>query len=104
MGNVEGKVVMVLEEGEKATRNYHQTIKSFARLGKEVRISPKACVTVNKPGFKTEFYTETISINIGIGKDHTADLIMTVDAWKALKNGEEVNITTTKEWQKMYGL
>jgi hypothetical protein len=102
MGKTEEKVVMVLEEGEKATRNYYQTIKSFVRLGKEIRISPKVCATVNKSGFKTEFFVETVSVNIGIGKDHTADLVMTVEAWKALLNGAEINITTTEEWKKLY--
>jgi hypothetical protein len=102
MKKIEEEVVMVLEEGEVATRNYYQTIKSFVRLGKEIRISPKACTTVNKAGYKTEFFVETVSVNIGIGKDHTADLIMTVDAWKALLDGEEVNVMTTEEWKKLY--
>lgn len=30
-------------------------INHFARLGKEIKISPKANITVNKAGFKTEF-------------------------------------------------
>lgn len=77
-------------------------IEHFARLGTEIKVSPKANITVNKPGYKTEFFTETISVCIGIGKDHTADLIMSKDAWKALNKGEEVSITTTKAFKEKY--
>lgn len=95
-------VEMVTPEGGKATRKYTQFIESFVRLGREIRISPKANVTINAPGFKTEFYVRTINIVIGIGRDHTADVIMTEDAWKALLDGEKISITTTEEFKKMY--
>ena len=96
------KVEMVLPEGSVATRTYDQVITKVNALGKEIKISPKACVTVNKAGFKTEFYVPTISINIGIGKDHTADLIMDIEAWEALTHGAVVHITTVKEFEEKY--
>src|SRR5690242_3319883 len=64
----------------KATRNYHQTILNFGSLGREVKISPKANVTINKEGYKQEFFVESVSVLIGIGNDHTADLIMSRDS------------------------
>ena len=74
----------------------------YARLGKEIKISPKANVTVNKAGLKTEFFVETINVCIGIGKDHTADLIMSKDAWESLNKGEKISITTTEDFKKKY--
>lgn len=95
-------VSMVTEEGKTPNRIYSYAIDHISSLGKEIKVSPKASVTINKPGFKTEFFVETVSVVIGIGKDHTADLIMSKDAWEALKNGEEINITTTKEFVKNF--
>jgi len=97
------EVQMVTPKGKKATRMYAYEIERFTRLGKEVRISPKANISVNKPGFKTEFFVETISVNIGIGKDHTADLVMTKIAWQSLLKGAKVSITTTEEFKKKFG-
>lgn len=79
-----------------------QQIETFGRLGREIKISPKANISVNKAGLKTEWLTETIDVVIGIGKDHVAKLIMDTDAWKALKKGEKINITTNKEFKKSF--
>ena len=95
-------VEIVTPKGKKATRTYCYEIDSFARLGKEIKISPKACITLNKPGFKTEFFVETVNVLIRIGNDHTADLIMSKDAWEALNSGEKINITTTEDFKKKY--
>lgn len=86
----------------KVTRNYCYEIEGMTRLGKEIRITPKANVTINKPGFKTEFFVPTVNVVIGIGDNHTADVIMSVDAWEALKAGEKVSITTTEEFKRKY--
>lgn len=72
------------------------------RLGKEIRITPKAHINIMAPGYKTEFFTETVELCIGIGKDHVASLVMDIEAWNALKAGEPVNITTTEEYKKKY--
>ena len=95
-------VEMVTAKGEKATRNYQYQIEYFARLGKEIKISPKANITVNKAGFKSEFYVETVNVLIYIGNDHTADLIMSKEAWEALNKGEKIEITTTEDFKKKY--
>lgn len=81
----------------------HQHIEAFGRLGTEIKISPKANICKNKPGFKKEFFVETVSVTIGIGKDHTAELVMTKDAWEALNAGEAIHVTTTGEFKKMHG-
>lgn len=74
----------------------------FARLGREIRISPKAQIHVLGPGYKTEYFIESIECSIGIGKDHTASLIMSLEAWEALKAGAEVHVTTTEEYKRKY--
>lgn len=94
------EVRMVLPKKSKATRNYEQTILSYHRLGKEMRISPKANAAVNDAGFKAEFYVPTVTVNVGIGKDYSADLVMTLDAWKAWQNGQEISIMTTEQFKK----
>jgi len=96
------KVITVTPSGKKATRNYHYEIENFGSLGKEIKISPKANITVNKAGFKTEFFVPSVNVLIGIGKDHTADLIMSKDSWEALKKGAEITITTTKQFKKNF--
>jgi hypothetical protein len=96
------KVIGVPGKGGKATREWQQEIMKFGALGKEVRISPKANLTVNVAGFSVKYYVETVEVLIGIGKDHTASLIMDIDAWKALNAGEEISITTNKEFKKNF--
>lgn len=96
------KVIMETPQGQRATRSYKYSINGFTRLGKEIKISPKSSVSINAPGFKAEFFDETVSLVIGIGKDHSADLIMTKEAWDALNNGEEITIDSSKEFKKKY--
>lgn len=95
-------VEMVTPPGKSIARAYSYEIDYFTRLGREIKISPKANITVNKAGFKTEFFVETVNVLIGIGNDHTADLIMSKDAWEALNNGEPISITTTEDFKKKY--
>ncbi len=98
------KVRMVNPSGSKPTRHYRQTLTHIGQLGREIKISPKSAITVNKPGFKVEFFDETVSVLIGIGKNHTADVIMSKDAWQALNNGAEINIDTPKDLKKTLAL
>ena len=86
----------------KATRIYNQTINGFGRLGRELKISPKAHVLVNGEGYKSEYFVETVSVVIGIGKNHSADLVMSKDAWDALCSGEKITIETLKEFKDKY--
>lgn len=56
-------------------------------------IPNNAVVHVNKPGLIKEFFVESVEVTIGIGKDHTASLIMDIEAFAALKKGEPVHFT-----------
>lgn len=102
MKNIEVNVEMVGLDDAKATRTYTQVIKNFGSLGKEIKISPKSHITINKPGYKQEFFVESVSLLIGIGNNHTADITMSKEAWEALKAGEQINITTLKEFKKNF--
>jgi len=96
-----GKVKMV-DTNNKPTRTYNQYIEGFGRLGRELKISPKTNVVLNREGFKTEFFVPTININIGIGNHHSIDIIMTVSAWKEFQKGTEIITTTDKEFKEKY--
>ncbi len=61
-------------------------------LGKAINIPANAEMTINKAGNSTKWYVDNIEILIGIGKDHTATLIMDKDSHAALINGEKVQI------------
>jgi len=89
-------------ESTDPTRTYDYSINHYGRLGREIKISPKANITINNPGFKTEFFVESVNVVIGIGKDHIADLIMSKEAWEALNAGEPVTIITTEDFKKKY--
>ena len=79
-----------------------QKILKFKKLGKEIKISPKTYINVNKENYSIEYGTESISINVGIGKDHVAHLTMSLEAWEALNEGQELKTTTLKEFKKEY--
>lgn len=100
--NREIKVEMVNEDSPHATRTYKQTILKFGSLGRELKVSPKSHIAINKPGYTQEFFVESVTLLVGIGKDHTADIIMTKEAWEAFKAGEEISITTAQEFKKNY--
>lgn len=88
--------------GAECKMRFKQSIEGVLKLGKEVKVSPKSHATLNKAGYSVEYFVDTVSVCIGIGKDHTAELIMTRDAWNALNDGENINITTAKEWLEKF--
>lgn len=76
----------------------------YTRLGREIKISPKSLTTVStEPGSSIKINTESVSVTIGIGKDHVAWLIMPKAAWNALLAGEEVDVETTERFKKKFG-
>lgn len=75
---------------------------NHGKLGKRIEIGSTAHVTLNEPGLKVEFFTPTVDVLIGIGKDHVANLIMDEDAWKALKKGQKISITSLKQFTKNF--
>lgn len=76
--------------------------KHHSSLGKEIKISPKSHVYVCEPGLEIKYESESVHLLIGIGKDHVANLIMSLDAWNALKGGDEIKIDTLKEFKSIF--
>lgn len=73
-------------------------LKKWLKEGNEYTISYTCrCMPQNITGC----YIDEIDLD-GIGNDHTADLIMSKDAWEALNSGEKINITTTEDFKKKY--
>ena len=75
---------------------------NHGKLGKRVEIGSTAHATLNKPGAKYEFFTPTVEVLIGIGKDNVGRLIMEQSAWAALKKGQKINITSLKQFTKQF--
>jgi len=72
----------------------------LVKLGKLIKLSPKSVLTHHNPDYKKHFYQETVELTIGIGKDHSATLIMSIDDWKALKAGEKIWTATVQDIKK----
>ena len=86
----------------KVKNTTHHEIENFGKLGKRIEIGSTSYLSVNKPGFKKEYFTPTIQLLIGIGKNHTATLVMDTDAWKALKEGQKVSITSLNKFKSKF--
>lgn len=79
-----------------------QQIENFGSLGKRLEIGARSKVAINKAGFTLTHYNPTVDVLIGIGKDYVARLIMDVEAWEALKNGEPIDIDTLASFRKNF--
>jgi len=62
------------------------------KLGRELKISPKAAILHNSAGFASTYYMPTVQVIIGIGNNHTAELIMGKEDWIQFIQGAEVHI------------
>jgi hypothetical protein len=62
----------------------------WVKLGRRIIIPASAKVLKVGAGFKSKWNVPTVQLTIGIGKDHTAELIMSQEDWEALKAGEEI--------------
>ena len=82
------------------TTHLNLQAETFKRLGKEIKISPKTKVSINKAGGSIDFEVPCADILIGIGKNHTAHLVMTTEALEALQSGALIEIDTLKEFKK----
>lgn len=70
---------------------------AWVELGREITIPSDAKATINEPGFSKQFHVRTVEVIIGIGKDHTASLVMDIEAWKALES-EKLSVISLKEF------
>lgn len=75
---------------------------NHGKLGKRVEFGSNTHVAINQPGMSIEFFTETVQVTFGIGKDHVGYLIMDEDAWKALNKGQKTNIGTLNSFKKKF--
>lgn len=96
------EIKVEMTETENTKMIYSQVISNFGSLGKEIKISPKSKVTINKSGYEQKFLIESVSVTIGIGKDYVAHLVMSREAWEALKSGEKPHTITTKEFKNKF--
>jgi len=90
----------MLEEKAKTTSvnpKVNKAVQVFG-LGRELKISPKSVVHRMAPGYKSENYTETVQVLIGVGPDNTASLTMDVECWEAFVGGAEIKISTMSEF------
>jgi len=71
-------------------------------LGKRIELGARSHISKNKSGAKYEFFSPTIELLIGIGKDNVARLIMDEDAWFALKKGQKLNVDTLQKFKKNF--
>lgn len=95
------KLVLESQTGN-PTRTYGYEITHFDRLGKEIKVSPKANASFHPIGYKMEFFVDSVSVVIGIGNNHVADLVMSKSAWDDLQGGAKVNIETTEDFKRKY--
>lgn len=104
MEKINAKVKMINQDDDvkSVSIRFSQFILGCFRLGREVKVTPKANACFNKAGYKIHYYVDSVSVCVGIGKDHTAELSMTKKAWNALMEGEKVFCTTTEEFKKKY--
>jgi hypothetical protein len=65
-------------------------------LGRSIIFPASTELTNSIAGARTVYAEDTVSVVIGIGKDHTAELIMDLDALQALQDpGNEVRVDQT---------
>jgi len=81
---------------------YHTFPENHGKLGKRIEIGATAHVSLNKSGAKYEFFSPTVELLVGIGRDHVARLVMDEDAWKALKKGQKINIDSITTFKKKF--
>jgi hypothetical protein len=87
---------------EKIRAIYSSKTDTYGQLGKRLEFGARTCVSKNEAGMKAEFFTPTVEVLFGIGKDHVGRLIMDEDAWLALNKNEKVNIETLEEFKKKF--
>lgn len=87
---------------EKIISSYNTFPENHGSLGKRIEFGAKSHVSKNRAGAKYEYFTPTIELLFGIGKDHVGRIVMDEDAWKALKKGTKVNIDSFQKFKKNF--
>ena len=77
----------------KISKAYEPNETSTDILGVNIILPTMTMVSIHEGGYKITYFEDTVIVIIGIGKDHTAELLMTKRAWEALNDGKSINIT-----------
>ena len=80
-------------ENLKISKAYEPNETSTEILGVNIILPSMTMVSIHEGGYKITYYEDTVIVIIGIGKDNTAELIMSKRAWEALNPGARINIT-----------
>lgn len=91
-----------MEDSTTIRAEYNSPTLNHGSFGANIKVGPKSHVMIYKNGASRTYHVPSVEVLIGIGKDHTASLVMDVDAWEALKSGEEPNIGTLKEFKERF--
>ena len=75
-----------------------QVLSGATQLGKEIKLSPKTVVLLNKENFTLQFDEESVMVRLGIG-DEEAFLVMSVKAFDKIKDTEVIG-QTIKQFRK----
>jgi hypothetical protein len=86
---------MAIERAVSLKKGKGQKLKRL-KLGREIKISPRSEAVIIPDGKKVDYFDDTVEVLIGIGKHHTASLIMDIDAFHALNAGEPIHISKVK--------
>lgn len=70
--------------------------KEEQKFGVNMAIPNNAIVEIHNAGTKREYFTESIEVLIGIGKDYTASLIMDLEAFNELKKGKPITFNISQ--------
>jgi hypothetical protein len=81
---------------------YQHFTENHGSFGSAIKIGPKSHVMLLAEGASRKYHMKSIEILVGIGKDHTASLTMDIEAWEALKSGEDVKVATLKEFRENF--
>lgn len=71
------------------TKTLKKLLQASPKLGRRIVI-PASSEVFEASGGSVVYYTPIVTVTIGIGNNHTADLTMSVDAWEELKAGAEL--------------
>ena len=81
---------------------FNQVIEGFSKLRRELKISPKCHMEINKPGFTATYVVESVSTTINIGEYHSALLIMTKEAFESFVEGAKIETVTVEDFKRRY--
>ena len=71
-------------------------VDGFSKLGREIKVGPKSLVRIMKVDYGLRCDRRSVVVEVGIGI-HKALVVMSVDAWRALRDNESIVIETEQQ-------